>query len=329
MKIFSLLHSIGLFISISSYGQTTIQDVHFDNYVNASSNDFTNFFTGSSGLYQIPTNGITGGCLAAPDSNNWGNDNAQYCSSYSGQTNSVYRTTISFKYDSTLVNANSYDRVASIWMVPFTDFNHYLITSITHDKRIQVISYSYVNPLAPVLNLQHNNWYRLTADVTFLGGSTNTIDVSPKVYSLGPNGTSGPTLISSVILGSFNDSTLLKDTNITIGITGARYAGTLYLDDFHFEGKKGIDNCPLTGIDVADLQQQIIFNQIMNKINISNTTIQAFEVSLCDLNGRKLYQFQLDPGTFDIDMEKYPDGIYILSCSSKIGLLTKKVLVLH
>jgi hypothetical protein len=329
MKIFIILSGIFLLVTINSIAQTTIKDVHFDNYVNASNNDFTNFFTGSSNLYQIPSNGITGGCLAAPDSNNWGNDNAQFCSSYSGLANSNYRTSICFKYDSTLVNPNSYDRVTSIWMVPYTDFNHYLITSITHDKRVQVISYSYVNPTAPVLNLQHNNWYRLTADVTYLTSGSNTIQVAPKVYSLGPNGTSTPSLISSLIQGSFSDSTLFKDTSIIIGITGARYGGTIYLDDFHFEGKAGVDNCPLTGINSVDLQQQIIFKQVLNTITISNNSNYVLHTTIYDANGRSVNQLSVPPGVMEFDLNKYTDGIYIFSGYSTEGVVVKKVLVNH
>lgn len=77
--------SIALFVSmliaiVKVNAQVVDEDVHFDFYQSVTNNDFINHFNGGWGLTQIQTNGITGGCLSTPDSVNWGNDNAIYCS---------------------------------------------------------------------------------------------------------------------------------------------------------------------------------------------------------------------------------------------------------
>ena len=146
---------VSLFIN-SGRSQTVMEYVSFDNYISSSDNDFVNNFTVGTGLNQITTNGITGGCLTTPNTISWGNDNAFYCSKYENAAQNITTTRISFKYDNTQLNAVNYDRAVSIFLRPSVDFNHYVIASITHDSKLQIVSYSWANNL-PVVNLQHNH----------------------------------------------------------------------------------------------------------------------------------------------------------------------------
>ncbi len=317
-----------LFCFLMSDGQTVIKDEHFDNYINPTTNDFTNNFSGNSDLTQIPNSGITGGCLATPDSNLWGNDNAVYCATYKGTAaGTVYRTSICFKYNSSIANPNGYDRTCSIWLIPQSDFNHYLITSVTHDLRIQTISYSWVNPTSPVMSLQNNHWYKLVAEYTFLTQPpSSTIDVNSKVFDLGTTGLSTPSLISS-ITGTFNDSTLVTDTTIYIGLTGARFGGASHLDDFHFEGKIGQDVCVPTSINDIYNDNNIFAYSSNDYIQISNTSGYSFLYKLRNISGQMLYNVTSAESTLQISTNDLPHGIYFLEAVSPTITFTKKLLI--
>src|SRR5262245_46329532 len=119
-------------------GQVINEIVDFNSYVSPTDNDFVNRFDNGLGLSQITTNGITGGCLVVPAIMNWGNDNAIYCSKYIADSGSYCKTYISFKYDTTVFNSSGFDRAVSIFLRPQTDFNHYIIGSISHSHRIEL-----------------------------------------------------------------------------------------------------------------------------------------------------------------------------------------------
>ncbi|MEP7265766.1 MAG: T9SS type A sorting domain-containing protein, partial [Bacteroidota bacterium] len=313
-----------LFISIyfctvaTCFSQTTVGlGIHFDNYINSSNNDFTNYFNGiNTGMTQLQTNGITGGCLATPDSNNWGNDNAHFCMNYKAFVSSVFifNTNFCFKYDSSIVNPNSFDRIASIWMTPSADFNHYLISCITHDKKLQILSYSSaINSNA--MPLLHNHWYKFSSAVIFTGGGIGGNDIQDiiTVDDLGVTGTSTPTLVM-LLNHTINDNILTADTAIDASITATRYGGALYVDDFTYYGNKGSDNCPLTGIYATDLQQQFIIKQEGNLIHLKNNSAKNILATIYDITGKLLSSEYIKPGDSEINMEHFNSGLYILKC---------------
>lgn len=326
----SLVFISFLLSCLISYGQTVIKDEHFDNYINSTTNDFTNNFSGNTYLYQIPNSGITGGCLATPDSNLWGNDNAVYCATYKGTaTGTVYSTSVCFKYNSAIVNPNGYDRTCSIWLIPHNDFNHYLITSVTHDLRIQTISYSWVNPTSQVMPLQNNHWYKLQAEYTFLSPPpAAAINVNAKVFDLGITGLTTPSLISSVT-GSFNDSTLVTDTTIYIGLTGARFGGASHLDDFHFEGTIGQDLCVTTSVNDIYNDKSISAYSANEQIHISNNSSQSLIYILRNVSGQMLYRVTSSESAFQIPTSNLPDGVYLLEAINSFISFSRKIPVLH
>ena len=83
MKVLLFFTALCLVSRVSS--QPVSESVLFDNYVSTADNDFVNRFDNGTGLNQIQTNGITGGCLETPQTISWGNDNAIYCTRYKGQ----------------------------------------------------------------------------------------------------------------------------------------------------------------------------------------------------------------------------------------------------
>src|SRR5437773_5375894 len=111
-KILLLVSLLTCYCSLA-IAQLVTETVNFDTYVSASDNDFQNRFDNGTGLNQIQINGITGGCLETPQTVNWGNDNAIYCSYFKGVSGVTYITGICFKYDTTQLNNINFDRSVS------------------------------------------------------------------------------------------------------------------------------------------------------------------------------------------------------------------------
>ncbi|MBL0342317.1 MAG: hypothetical protein IPP71_16255 [Bacteroidetes bacterium] len=137
MKGCMYIYILLLVLTGSSYAQPVTENILFDTYYSPSNNDFENYFSGNSLMNQITTNGITGGCLTTPNTESWGNNNAIYCSKYIDSASYSSSTQLSFKYDTTQLNSINYDRAISIFLKPGADANHYIIGSITPDKRFR------------------------------------------------------------------------------------------------------------------------------------------------------------------------------------------------
>ncbi len=235
--------------SLLSPAQILNQDVTFDFYQNASNNDFVNYFGNGPGLLPSTTGGITGGCLIAPDSINWGNDDAIFCSHYKPVLNDTAVFSICFLYDSSAVHPNSFQRPVSIFLHPYADFNHYIIASVSLTKKIEIITYGWIAPNASAILLQ-NHWYRFVLKVKMVP-SAFTAYTWAEVLDLGTTGLSAP-LSSGGNLGSFTDNILTVDTSIQVSFSGAKVGGAVLLDNFHFRAGQGVSTCPATtGISEA------------------------------------------------------------------------------
>ncbi len=181
-------------------GQVVNEVVDFNFYASPTNHDFVNHFNNGLGLSQITTNGITGGCLVTPATMNWGNDDAVYCSKYIADSGSYCKTYISFKYDTTLFNSSGFDRAVSIFLRPSADFNHYIIASVSHTHRIELLTYSWTNSPGPLLNLVHDHWYEFILRVPFTGGASgDQVDINTAVMDLGISGLDPPNVINTAV----------------------------------------------------------------------------------------------------------------------------------
>jgi len=325
----NFLLSLLLLLSISSHSQVVTESVIFDHYVNTVDNDFANYFNGSTPLYQVPTNGISGGSLVSPDTMNFGNDIAHYCSKYKGVHAATTRTSISFKYDSAQVVAGRFDRAVSIWMIPKTDFNHYVITSVTHSKRLEILTYAWANS-PPLLSLHHNHWYELSISATFTGGGANDqVDLSAIVTDLGLSGTDPPIPVNSST-GTIHDNVFYPDTAIDNSISGAKWGGALYLDNFHYEGVKSADSCLLpTSIDEAnDQQKEFIFTIVDKILRTDNSNNDFSSITIFDATGKNILHSELRDGINEFNLGQLSSGIYFLSVvSGDKHVLQKKLFI--
>lgn len=304
------------------------ETVDFDTYINASDNDFQNRFDNGIGLSQLQTNGITGGCLETPQTENWGNDNAIYCTHLKGQTGVSYLVGISFKYDSSQLNSTNFDRATSLWMKPFTDPNHYVIASVLGTGNIQIVSYSAASSSA-VLNLQHGHWYNLLLVTDFTGGQFNDqIDISAQVNDLGLTGQDPPipTGYTSTIL---HDSILIADNDIEVSVTGTLWGGAIYLDNFRLDGMKSYDNCVTTGVNENGVPGTFSFGIKNSTLSVLFSNPGNSELEILNLNGQRLIIDKISSAISKYDLSFLPDGFYFLLIKTEKNLQIKKFVLIR
>ncbi len=151
--------------------------------------------------------------------------------------------------------------------------------------------------------------------VYFNGGTSgDRIDIESDVYDLGLSGTGLPILIGSSY-GSFNDSTLIADTAISVSINGAHWGGSIYLDDFHFQGIKSSDSClTATGIHETPIENSDFTYDIQNSM-LHITTKNDFkngEFEIMSVSGQKILASKLTSPTSEFDLSQFSGGLYLI-----------------
>lgn len=314
----------------SLHAQVVIEDVNFDFYQNVSNNDFVNHFSGGNGMTQLQTNGITGGCILVPDSISWGNDNAIYCSKYKPNTGDTTVTSVCFKYDSTTVQLSSFQRAVSVFLRPYADFNHYIIASVSANKKIEIITYGWVNTPYPNLNLLHNHWYQYKLSTAFFGVSSQ-VYIKAEVFDLGLSGVSLPALVNSSS-GTITDNVLAVDTAIEVSVSGATYGGCLYLDNFHFQGRKGFSNCTIgTGIEDFQVSEalSVYYSHHDHRLHLvrNEKLAGAITVAVFNIEGKKIKEEQIPESQTEISFQEFTNGIYLVQCEAQNETKNYKVFV--
>jgi len=324
-----LIHFIFLFFvaPIAIYGQSVIENIAFDNYVSPVDNDFANYFSVGTGLTQITTNGIVGGCLTTPLTVNWGNDNAIYCSKYIDSASYSNTTRISFKYDTTQINTVNYDRAVSIFLRPSADFNHYVIASIMHDKKIQIVSYFAANNPFPV-TLQHNHWYEFILNTSYTTPAPiYQVTTNAQLNDLGLTGLTPPIPAGFTNL-SFTDSLLYVDDEVQVSFTGSMWGGAKYLDNFGFQGVKSANSCSFTsGIPVvSDPEIDVFFHD--NAFHFTNSA-SDLNWQLYSVTGQKAASGKVPSGVSSYHATSLENGLYLLEVTNTTGAvhLIEKVVI--
>lgn len=300
-----------------TFGQTITEYVDFNDYTSLTNNDFKNKFSNGLGLTQINTSGITGGALTTPNSISWGNDDAIYFSKYKNAVGSTNKTSISFKYNSTLVNPNDYQRAVSISLKPKHDSNHYITTTVEKDKSLGILSYSWNNNYGTTLDLKDNYWYKLQVTTNVFGGTFGDgINILAEVYKLGLNGTDSPILVNSAT-GIIYDITFAKDTAIQVSFSGTRWGGAEYLDNFTFQGLKSVDSRDFNISGITELIKEndmtIYPNPVTDVVTIkaNDETINSDYV-ISDQLGKQLLRGKITNNVMKVDIKNFISGFYIL-----------------
>ena len=309
--------------------QMVSETVDFDTYSSASDNDFQNRFDNGPGLNQLQTNGITGGCLETPHTENWGNDNAVYCTHFKGQIGVSYITGICFKYDTTQLNSINFDRAASLWMKPFADPNHYVIVSVLGTGHIQIVSYS-ATASSAAMQLQQGHWYNLLLITDFTGGAFNDqININAQVNDHGLSGQDPPFPIgfTNAVL---HDSILIADADIEVSVTGTSWGGAIYLDNFRSDGMKSYDNCVSTVVNENGKEDYFSFSISNNNLTVhAKADFRDSEVEILNLKGQKLMVGKINSGISKYNLTTLPAGFYFLSVANEKGRETKKFVLVR
>ncbi len=337
---YSLLSLSLIIVFVFANAQTVVEDVNFDNYTSPSNNDLKNHFYGTFGisLTQIQTNGITGGCLATSNSPNYGIDNAIYCSKYKGNIGSTYISSISFKYDASIVNPNTDDIAAEIDLNPTSNWNYYIFTRVINHTQfgsyLEILTGTWNNSPGPHLTLQQNHWYKLSISTTFSGGTfSDKIDLIAEVFDLGLSGTNNPTLLNSAS-GTIYMYILIADTAISIGITGARWGGGIYLDDFHYQGIKSSFSCA-SGQGINEIEKKVHLNCYPNPFT-TQTILQTdgllnnASIIVYNCFGQIVKQIKNISGqTIILNRDDLPSGIYYIRLSQKDKIIATEKLIIR
>jgi|GEM_PF-3460182 len=202
------------------------------------STDLTRNFSNTSWISYSPSNGINNsGALLTPNITSWGNDVIKFKKYYSNSTVDTLKAQISFKYNSTNINPNDYQRAAAIFLNG-TDNNHDISFYLNKDKTLSVTSYSYAQNSQ--LTMQDNHWYILEGILITKGGQFgDEIYAVARVFDIGLNGLSNPTLVGSHKAKIF-DINLVNESRFEVSVCGAKWGGAEYLDNF---GVSGNANC--------------------------------------------------------------------------------------
>ena len=317
-----------LFMCFEIVAQPVTETILFDNYVSPSDNDLVNNFSGSILLTPITSNGITGGCLTVPTTESWGNNNAIYCSKYMNSSLYSNDTRISFKYDTTQINPINYDRAVTIYLNPIADFNHYVIASITYDKKIQIVSYFAANNPFPV-NLIHNHWYEFILSTSYDMPIPALYEVTAEAQlnDLGPTGLTPPIPAGNSDI-VFTDSLLFVDTAVRVSFSGTSWGGAKYLDNFQFQGIKSADSCNATTGMPAIINDGIEVFVTANTIECASSH-QELILELYSISGQKIVSKKLPYGHSSISVSDFAYGLYLMKIMAPGGKvqLTKKFIV--
>ena len=329
MKKYSSLLLIGFACCLSTaFAQPVNETVTFDNYVSTTDNDFQNRFDNGPGLNQITSGGITGGCLETPLTENWGNDNAIYCTHFKGQSGETYITGICFKYDTSQLNSINFDRPVTLWLKPSADPNHYAIASLLGSGNIQLVSYSATSS-SNVLALQQSHWYVLQLTAAFTGGAFNDqINLGAQVNDLGLTGTDPPipTGFTNTVL---HDSILIADAAIEASVSGTHWGGAQYLDNYSFIGLKSFDNCATTGIQEVAQEVPFSFGIVGNTLTVfPRPGFEGGFLEILNLNGQVAFLGKTTTEIPKYDLSALPNGFYFLSLKNeRVREVKKFVLV--
>jgi hypothetical protein len=311
----------------AAFSQIVNEEVLFDNYVSSTNNDFVNYFSNGQGLSQISTNGITGGCLTTPNTESWGNDNAIYCYKYIASEFNYSNTRICFKYDTTQINSSNFDRAVSVFLHPAADFNHYVIASITYNKRIQIVTYSWANS-PPLINLLHGHWYQFLLNTDFISGNPlYQINVSASVYDLGVTGQFPPIPVGTSN-GTFYDSLLFGDSAVQVSMSGTLWGGAKYLDNFHFEGIKSADSCSIP-TQIRWLQKEELYAVVHDNKIIITHNLPTLHLNVYSVTGQKIFSAICPSGYSSFSISNFTTGIYFINIGNAQFNMTKKFALLN
>ena len=327
-----------LLIVNNVFSQIITENVNFNNYVSSTNNDLTNNFTfpiGSATNFITQSNigGITGGALIPPNTINWGNDIIRYCSTYKNTVNSMIETSVCFKYNTSLINPNSFERPVSIWMYGTVNGRN-IHFFLNRDRTLSITSYNYAESTF-IPSMTNGNWFKIVAKYMSIGGAFgDQIYARAEIFDIGPNGTSTPISVGNHT-ATIYDANLVSSTKFTLGLSAAKWGGAEFIDNFIFKGEKDGTVCNSLGINenITNNNIQVYPNPTNDKITvhfIDTINIDGYEVEIFNSIGQKISSNTVNQHDFEISLSNVnAKGIYYMKIFDKFQniIQTKKIIL--
>ncbi len=325
---FASFAAYSLFINCA-FGQITTEAINFNNYVDINNNDLkNNFRCYSDCMSQITTGGITGGALDPPSTTN---SFFNYCSQYKNKPGKSTETSLSFKYNSTLVNPNTSNTTAIIELSnisgaqAFVRWNH-VINSM--ELNIYTRSWVYSNSNNSKITLNNLHWYNLKYTTNTIGGAFgDEIYASASLFDLGLDGLSTPSLVKTAS-GTFYDQYFVNDTSLTVSISGSKQGGASLLDNFIFKGEKSLrTSCAISTLVKNEYLNNVLitFNPHLGLVNVdmNKNSIPDIQIDVWEITGKQLTSEKYTAGNnhIEINTQTWQKGNYIIVISDITGEL--------
>jgi Secretion system C-terminal sorting domain len=326
-------------LSAPAFGQV-MESVNFDTYTSPTNNDLANRFilgnySAANIFTQVTTGGITGGAISPINEPDYGNDYTQYCSTYQNTIGLTTETTVSFKYNSTLVNPNSSARTVVINLAS-SAANEDLRFNLNRGS-LQVSTYNYAQQTTLATGtFVSGHWYKVSAQYRPVGGQFNDqYTVRMELFDLGTAGTSAP------VSKGFHAATIYRAAVVgasayTAQIMGAKWGGAELLDNFTFSGNRAGSLCTTTLATVASTRatsMSVFPNPTTGNVAVGfpgGFAGQVYRVEVLDVLGKACPIAQgWDAGKqqLTLDASKLSAGLYIVNAQTSVGLLRQKLVV--
>lgn len=328
-----------------AFGQAVTETVNFDTYTSAVNNDLANSFIPARSrpnvLTQMTTSGITGGAVMPPNSANYANDVAQYCSTYNNQLGVTTSTSMCFKFNAALVNLNSNDDPLDFFLDNYSN-NDGLILGLRHSGSqsqpfyLSIVSYSSVQTI-PLANstLVTGHWYRLTARFRPIGGTFNDQSQAQlELFELGAAGTATPVSLAS-LTSNLSRPALVSSPSYNMGIMGNKWGGAELLDNFSFSGYKAGSLCTVLASrkPTSNESLQVVPNPSSGNFSVlfgGGFNGKLYKAEILNLIGQQcaaICDWDAATRSMKVDAAHLPPGSYIVQMHTSEGTIVKRFLV--
>lgn len=300
--------------------------VNFNTYVSATNNDLVNKFTGSHGMVQQTTNGITGGSVLPASSITTTND-AVYFRKYNYQSLTNYTTvSVCFKYNTSL--ATDYATACHVGLVVNSDSavtlmawvmaNVYYVAGAASGVQLQITGNGLNDNSAPI-HVTSGNWYKLSLKAHAINDTYSV--ASAYLYDIGATGLSAPVLKLSYLNDTVFTGGVRYPKSYMIGVmNGGADGGAVYLDNWD------VDGYYYYPAGIEELNQQSHFtvpSLVSTSLNVSCDLGNDVEYAIYNVNGSivgrgKFYKDE------SIDVSSLPPAEYFIRFLSEKQVVTKR-----
>lgn len=322
-----LLLTILSFCKINA--QLTTETLNFNNWISEDNNDLTtNFVQPTPYGYELITDGSSGYFLKT-SLQGAATQPLKLCSKFKGIDTETMLISIQYKVENYPTPISSVYN--SVGLLIAKDNGETVLsarisntTSNPYGKELSIFGLSNpnstYNPPVSGSSFINGNWYKLTFEISKI--DSNKFSVTSKIYDIGTDGLSTPTLKITNTKEGFNYYFKPENT-MNIHIVGGYWGDVKYLDNFEVYGFKDGNNCGnLSTQDYISENKIVIYpNPFQNEILLNK---EVSKINIYNLNGQ-LILTKSNVGN-KVSVESLDSGIYMFEIFSDSGKEIKKLI---